>query len=214
MAERNSLVPENLERTEAILLGSLLLHPEMGSTVLSMLRPEDFSAQRHRLIYEAVLTAIDASEPDAVNAIVELLTERELQDLGGVPFLTTLKQQADGAEVIIEDQAHRLRRGSLLRQFNEAQERVRNYNALDDNFGQVANDLEQALSAARQLGFQNEVPLPEAMPLKDALNEYLAGLQVVTAVQNGLTGVPTGFADLDAVTGGMQRSDLVVCICQ
>lgn len=58
------LTPEDIKRTEAVLLGSLLLHPERGAIVQAIVKPEDFVEDPHRLIYEALQTILGTSALD------------------------------------------------------------------------------------------------------------------------------------------------------
>src|SRR5258708_13157615 len=93
MAAHKPIAGENIERTEALLLGSMLLYPERVTTIRAMLQPEDFSEDRHRLIYETLLTVMGTSERDIVQAMSILLTQAELERIGGVPYLSLLNHQ-------------------------------------------------------------------------------------------------------------------------
>src|SRR6266699_5383798 len=107
--------PEDIKRAEAVLLGSLLLHPEEGTPVQAVLQPEDFSEVRHRLIYEALQTVLGSTELDMIHAVRILLSDHELEHMGGEVYLTTLKQQAESATIPIADQAYLLKQASLYR---------------------------------------------------------------------------------------------------
>ncbi len=151
MTEAVSMDPQERRRAETVLLGSLFLHPEAAVTLGDHLRPEDFSEEPHRLIYEALATMLDSPELVTVDNLSMLLTADELAEVGGVPYLAFLRQQGESATMLIEDQVKLLKQAAL-----------------------------QAL-----------------------LDQATGALPV-------LTGIPTGFADLDTITGGLQRSDLVI----
>lgn len=151
MTEPVPMDPQERRRAEEVLLGSLFLHPEAGVALRDQLRPEDFSEEPHRLIYEALATVLDFPELVTVDAIGTLLTPEELAAVGGVPYLAFLCQQAESTTIPIEDQVQLLKQAAL-----------------------------------------------------QALLDQAAG------VLPALTGLSTGFADLDAVIGGLQQSDLVI----
>ncbi len=151
MTESVPMNQQERRHAEAILLGSLFLHPEEGVALRYQLGPEDFSEEPHRQIYEALTTVLDSPELVTVAAISSLLTPDELAGMGGVAYLAFLYQLAESAAMSIEDQVQLLKRATL-------------HGPLDRATG--------------------------ALPV--------------------LTGIPTGFADLDTVTGGLQRSDLVI----
>ncbi len=211
MAARNPIPSEDAEHTEAVFLGSLLLHPQAAGIVQLLVQSEDFTTNRHRLIYETILIAVDASGVDALNEVIALLTERELEDIGGLSSLMMLKKRAEGVQMSIEEQACLLKKGALRRRSIQARERICSSVGLDDDLSQIIRDLEQALSFARQLRLPDRTLLQKIVPLREVLGDYLDKLNEVTAQQGDLlTGVPTGFVDLDAITGGLQRSDLII----
>lgn len=83
---------EERQRAEAILLGSLFLHPDAGTAIRDVLQVEDFCENRHRQIYEALMTVLETPELVTIDAVSTLLTEDELERMGGVLYLTSLQQ--------------------------------------------------------------------------------------------------------------------------
>jgi replicative DNA helicase len=212
MAAHYPMTPEDREHSEAVLLGSLLLYPEGGATVRAVLQPEDFSEERHRLIYEALQTVLGTSVPDTMRAIGILLTEHELENMGGEVYLIMLKQQAESITISIEDQAHLLKQASLHRLLNQVGEELRTRTVQYDSDGltRVIGDLEQALRIAQQLLSPKHASFPQLNPLQADLDDYIADIDTRLKQQTTQTGIPTGFADLDMLTGGLQRSDLII----
>src|SRR3989442_1136836 len=115
MAAYYPMTPENMQHAEAVLLGSLFLHPDTALAISDMVQLEDFSEERHRLIYEALLTALGTHERVTVDAVSVLLMEHELEALGGVAYLNALKQQAENTSMPIEEQAHLLKEATFHR---------------------------------------------------------------------------------------------------
>src|SRR6266700_111401 len=203
---------EDIKRAEADLLGSLLLHPAEGTAIQAVLQPEDFSEERHRLIYEALLTVLGTSELDMVHAVRILLSDHELERIGGEVYLTTLKQQAESTMIPINDQAYLLKQASLHHQLIQVGEALhtRTLHYDGEDLLQVIGDLEHAIHVAQQLLSPKHAFSPRMLPLQADLDDYLSELDTRLKQHTALTGLPTGFADLDTITGGLQRSDLII----
>jgi replicative DNA helicase len=92
MAAPYPMTPEAIKQAEAVLLGSLLLYPEQGTLVYSLLKPEDFTEDRHRLIYEALQAIPGTSTLDGIHAVKILLSDHEQEQIGGEAYLMMLKQ--------------------------------------------------------------------------------------------------------------------------
>jgi replicative DNA helicase len=212
IATHDPATTEDIERAEALLLGSIFLHPKKVITVQAMLQPEDFSQNRHRLIYETLLTVNGTSELDLVRAVSILLTPDELERIGGVPYLSLLKQQAESTAMHVEEQAYQLKQAILNRLLSKAKETLHSHIAQNDgdDLNQAIGDLERALSITQQLfSPKYELP-PSTSPFQVDLDGYLSDLETRRKKHMAFTGIPTGFADLDTITGGLQRGDLIV----
>ena len=203
---------EDIKRAEADLLGSLLLHPAEGTAIQAVLQPEDFSEERHRLIYEALQTVLGSTELDMVHAVRILLSDHELERIGGEVYLTTLKQQAESTMIPINDQAYLLKQASLHHQLIQVGEALhtRTLHYDGEDLLQVIGDLEHAIHVAQQLLSPKHAFSPRMLPLQADLDDYLSELDTRLKQHTALTGLPTGFADLDTITGGLQRSDLII----
>jgi replicative DNA helicase len=204
--------PEEIKRAEAELLGNLLLHPTEGTPTQTVLQPEDFTEDRHRLIYEALQTVLGTSELDTIHAVKILLSDHELEHMGGETYLTMLKQQAESTTMSIEDQAYLLKQASFHRLLIQVGEALHTQTQRYDGDGllQIIGELEQALRAAQQLLAPQKAFPSRTTPLQADLEGYLTDLDTRLKQHTAFTGIPTGFADLDTITGGLQRSDLII----
>lgn len=205
---------EDRERAEALLLGSLLLDPAKGASVQTLLQPQDFTENHHRLIYETLLTVFTmplTSELDAVQAMGILLTPEELERMGNTSYLMTLKQQAKSTTVPLEDQAYLLKQATLYCLLVEMKEVLQRRNVQDDDaLKHLMSDLEQASTMAQQLfSAQNHVPLI-ASAFQSDLDVYISDLDTRRRQNRTPSGIPTGFIDVDRLTGGLQQSDLIL----
>ena len=211
-ARHDPVSTEDLERTEVLLLGGMFLHPERVTTVQTMLQPEDFAQERHRLIYEALLTMSDTAELDMVQAMSILLTQDELERVGGIPYLSILKQQAESTAMRIGEQIYQLKQAKLSHLLSQARETLHASTKHNDgvDLKHVIDDLDRAISITRQLSSPKyELPLSTSL-LQVDLDDYMSDLNTRQEQHITLTGIPTGFVDLDTITGGLQRADLIV----
>jgi len=204
--------PEDIKHAEAALLGSLLLYPEQGTIVHTLLKPEDFSEDHHRLIYEALQAIPGSSALDSIHAVRILLSDHELEQIGGEAYLMMLKQQAESMTMSIEDQVSLLKQALLHRLLMQIGEglHTRTMNYDNDELRQLIGMLEQMMFVTKQLLSSMQTPLPHVNPLQTDLETYLADLDTRRKQHMTISGLPTGFADLDTITGGLQRSDLII----
>jgi replicative DNA helicase len=204
--------PEDIKHVESVLLGSFLLYPEQEALVHTLLKPEDFTEDRHRLIYEALQTLPGTSALDSIHAVKILLSDQELEQIGGETYLMMLKQQAESTTMYVKDQVSLLKQASLHRMLVKVGEafhtRTTHYDSGD--LLQLLDKLEQAMSIAQQLLAPVQTPQQHVNPLQTDLETYLADLDTRRKQHMTMSELPTGFADLDMVTGGLQRSDLII----
>jgi len=211
IAAHDPVTTEEIERAEALLIGTMFLHPETVTTVQAMLQPEDFSRDRHRLIYEALLIVTDTTELDIVQAMGILLTQGELERIGGLSYLSLLKQQAESTVMHVEEQAYQLKQAILKRLLSQVKEILHPPMAQNDNdLKPVIDHLERVIDMTQQLFSLKKDLLSSRIPFHADLDDYLSNLESWRKKHMVLTGIPTGFADLDTITGGLQRADLIV----
>ena len=206
------VTPEEIKHAEAVLLGSLLLSPEQGTRIHTVLQPEDFTEDRHRLIYEALQAIPGSHALESIHAVKILLSDRELEQIGGEAYFLMLKQQAESTTISIEDQAYLLKQSSFHRMLMHVGEALHTHPMYydSDDLLQLLGKLEQAMSVAKQLLSPMKSPFPPVNPLQTDLESYLADLDTRRKQHTRLSGLTTGFADLDTITGGLQRSDLII----
>ncbi|HUX85827.1 MAG TPA: replicative DNA helicase [Chloroflexota bacterium] len=203
LAERT--VPANIEAERAV-LGSLLIDSEAIGEIASFLKPEDFYRERHRVIYSARNDLYDRREPgDLVTLVDELRRRGQLEAVGGVSYLTELASDVPTA-THVEYYAHIIERCALMRR-------------LIDAAGQIAtigyenpSDVDDALDRAEQALFQisQRRVSQDFTALREALREYFDTIEYLHQHRGEVVGVPTGFHDLDQLTGGLHASDLLI----
>ena len=201
----DTLPPQNVEAEESI-LGGILLDPQGMGRVAEILAPEAFYLQAHQQIYRAALRLYHQNQPTDLISVTNWLQDRgELEQAGGSAKLAQLVDRTvsavniDGYGALVQDKYLRRR---LISAGNEiAALGYDTAQALES----VLDRAEQKLFALTQARSQQGL-VPIAEPLAQTF-ENIENRQVA----NKLPGIDCGFYDLDAMTSGLQRSDLIVC---
>jgi len=198
-------VPSNVEAEEAV-LGALLIDVEAVSRVAPFLKPADFYRERNAAIYAARLDLHERREPgDFVTLCDELARRGQLEEVGGPAYLTSLINAVPTA-VHVEHYAHIVERCAIMRRLIEAAGRIAAIGY------ENPSDVDTALDAAEQALFavsQRRVS-QDFTSLRDALRDYFDQIDYLHQHKGEIVGVPTGFHDLDQLTGGLHPSDLVI----
>jgi replicative DNA helicase len=203
-------VPPHNEEAEASVLGAILLTEQALDGVLLEvgLRPEDFYRPRHQLIFRAMIRLKEKAEPDAVDALTvseDLRRAGELDKAGGEAFLHSLPTvvPAVGAVLdyaqIVKD--HAILR-SLLTATRDIQEEVLAHR------GEPRELIERAEAVLFRIGHDGGTA--EMKSIEAILHEEIDRLEELSRKDVGLTGTPSGFSDLDQLTGGFQPGNLIV----
>jgi replicative DNA helicase len=199
-------VPPQAIDVEAQVLGAMLLEREAIAKVIEVLDEDAFHADYHRRIFQAMLVMFDRSEPvDIVTLSEELRRRGDLDRVGGEGYLVELTTRVTSA-ANVEFHARIVLEKSLMRSLITAGSSIagRAYSPTEDAF-----DL---LDEAEQTVFRiSEKRLKKSFTsMHKAVHDTLEMLESIHGKHGGVTGVPTGFRDLDTLTGGWQNSDLVI----
>ncbi len=198
------LLPQNIE-AESGVLGSIIIDPEAIVQVADFLNAEDFYRDAHRTIYDVIIQLYEQQQPaDFITICDELEGRGKLEDVGGPSYVTSLINQVPTSGNA-EYYGRIVERTAILRRLIHAA-------------GEIAatayqeSDADVALEKAEQLIFNISQRHAHAdfSPLRDILSEYMSKLDQLHERRGSIVGVPTGFADLDRLTGGLQRSDLII----
>jgi len=198
------LLPQNIE-AECGVLGSIIIDPEAIVQVSDFLRADDFYRDVHHTIYEVILQLYEEHEPaDFITICDELERRNKLEEVGGASYITSLINQVPTSGNV-EFYARIVERAAILRRLIHAA-------------GQIAaiayeeGDADIALDKAEQLIFNisQRHARSDFAHMRDVLAEYMNKLDQLHERRGTIVGVPTGFTDLDRITGGLQKSDLIV----
>ncbi len=209
------IVPRNddFERTpphdvaaEQCVLGGMLLSKDAISDVIEVIRPGDHYRPAHQLIHEAILDLYSRGEPaDAIMVANELTRRAEIARVGGAPYLHTLISSVPTA-ANAGYYARIVRERAILRRLVEAGTRIVQFGYAGEAEADELVDRAQAevYAVTERRTSEDYHSLSEIMP--GALDE----IEAIGSHNGMLTGVPTGFADLDALTNGLHPSQMVV----
>ncbi len=195
-------------QSERATLGAILLERDAIIAVASWLLPAHFYLEKHDIIYAAMLGCYNRREPPDLATIAAELRRREKLDLiGGSTYLGELITEVPTA-VHIEYYAKTVERTALLRQLIEAGGRIAaiGYNeadaeSLEDVLGLAEAELRRVSQQRRDQGY---------VAIGQVVNEVFTRIESIQQRRDEVIGVPTGYPDLDALTGGFQPSDLII----
>jgi replicative DNA helicase len=199
-------MPPHDVAAEQCVLGGMLLSKDAISDVIEVIRPTDHYRPAHQLVHEAILDLYARGEPaDPITVSNELSRRGELTRIGGAPYLHTLIASVPTA-ANAGYYARIVRERAILRRLVEAGTRIVQFGYAGDGDADELVDRAQAevyAVADRRTG-EDYHALSEIMPA--ALEE----IEAIGAHGGGLSGVPTGFSDLDALTNGLHSGQMVV----
>ncbi|MEO8973504.1 MAG: replicative DNA helicase [Ktedonobacteraceae bacterium] len=198
------LLPQNIEAERGV-LGSIIIDPEAIVQVADFLTAEDFYRDAHRTIYEVIVQLYEQREAaDFITICDELERRNKLEDVGGASYITSLINQVPTSGNV-EYYGRIVERTAILRRLIHAAGEIAAI-----AYDEVDADL--ALEKAEQLIFSigQRHAHSDFSLLGDLLDEYRIKLDLLHERRGTIVGVPTGFTDLDRLTGGLQKSDLII----
>ena len=199
-------VPPNDEFAEQCVLGAMLLSTDAVSDVVEMLRGDDFYRPAHALVFDVIVSLYGKGQPaDAVVVAAELMRTGELQRTGGAAYLHTLTACVPTA-ANASYYAGIVRERSLFRGLASAGTRIAQMGYLGQG------DVDEAVDRAQAEVFRvsEDRNGDDYVPVADLLEATLTEIEAVSRHGTDLTGVPTGFTDLDSLTHGLHPGQLVL----
>ena len=199
------LPPQNIEAEESV-LGGVLLENGALDRALELVEPEDFYREAHRKIMRAMLSLHERNEPvDLVTLSDELRRRGDLQDVGGSPYLVELAEKVPTAANVAH-YARIVRERAILRGL------ITTSTEIATQAYEARKDVDSFLDEAehRIFALSERKVRRSFYRLKDLVFESFHTIERMYDQRELVTGVPTGFHDLDAMTSGLQRGDLVI----
>lgn len=198
--------PQSLEAEQAV-LGAVLKNTEAANRVVDILRdPLDFYAPRHQMIYQAVLDLFESNEPIDITTVLGLLQQRgQLDKIGGRVFLVELVEAVASTANVAQHAKIVMERGLLRRLIATSNDIVTNCYSQEQPVEELLDKAEQEIfrlseSRLRQ-GF---------MAVRPLITSTMKSIEDMQLSDGGLTGLKTGFHELDELTLGLHKGDLIV----
>jgi len=199
------LPPHSLEAEQSV-LGAILIDREAIIEIAEFLRPEDFYRQAHGQVYRAMLELFERREPIDLVTVAETLERSEdLESIGGRAYLSTLSNQTPTAVHAVQ-YARIVERKAVLRNLIGAAGKIAGIGYEDPS------EIQEAIDRAESELFQvsNRRITAGFSQLRELLHAAYDRLDYLHAHRGELSGISSGFMDLDQLTTGFQRSDLIV----
>ena len=198
------LPPQNLE-AEMSVLGGVLLENEALNRALEVLRPEDFYREAHRKIFTSLIILSDRNEPTDLVTLTAVLKEQGAhEEVGGSSYLSTLVDFVPTA-ANISYYCKLVKEKAISRELIKVATEIasRGYEG-----GEVEASLDWAESEIFKIA--NMKSRPSYFSTKDIVKDTIKTIEKLYDRKEQITGVPTGFSDLDNMTSGLQSGDLVI----
>ena len=197
--------PHNMEAEQAI-LGAIFLEQDALVTATEIVTARDFYRPAHQRIYQVMVELGERGEPvDIVTVTAELGNRKHLEDVGGVTYLTDLANAVPTA-ANIEYYCRIIEQKAVLRQLIRTATKIvtDGYNQSEE-LGDLISDAEKNIMQISQKrtkgGFQH---------IKNVLMDAYERIESLSTSKGEITGLATGYPDLDKMTSGLQKSDLII----
>ena len=199
-------VPPQAIPLEEAVLGAIMLDKDALSIVLDILQSGSFYLESHQMIYKAMLRLFERSHPiDMLTVTEELRKSGELQAAGGPSFIVSLTEKV-ASSANIEYHARIISQKYIQRELIRVSNKI-----IRDSFEDTSDVFELLDSAEQGLFSIAEQNMNRSYESMGALaSKALKQLEELKGREDGLTGVPTGFTDIDRLTSGWQPSDLII----
>ena len=202
-------VPPHSIEGESSVLGGLLLDNQAWDRVSDLINDSDFYRYEHRLTYAAIATLVNSSKPaDVVTVYEHLQNLGKAEEAGGLAYLNSLAQYVPSA-ANIRRYAEIVRERAILRKLVAASDEIATA-AFNPEGRAVAKILDEAEQKIFKIGEEGSRMKEGFQGMDTLVVELLDRVQEMADNPNDITGVPTGFVDLDRMTTGLQAGDLVV----
>lgn len=197
--------PHSIEAEQSV-LGSMLMDKESIIVVLEVLKPDDFYKEAHREIFESIYNLFDKEEPvDLITLTEELKKRGTLEAIGGIPYINSL---SEGVPITanVKYYADIVEEKSTLRKLIKSSEEIINMSfASDTEVPQVLELAEKNIYDISQNRYQEGFA-----PIRSVLSETFDKIEELYENKKPITGLTSGFLDLDRKLSGFHKSDLIL----
>ncbi|MGE7842835.1 replicative DNA helicase [Lysinibacillus sp. NPDC093712] len=199
-------VPPHNREAEQSVIGAIFLEPQALITASEILLADDFYQNAHKKIFETMLRLSDQGKAiDVVTVTEELSAKKEIEDVGGLSYLLELANAVPTAANVAH-YAKIVEEKALLRRLIRVATKI-----VEDGYTRE-DEVEALLGEAekKMMEVANRKNAGDFKHVKDVLVETFDNIEQLQSRKGDVTGIPTGFRDLDHITAGFQRNDLII----
>ncbi len=203
--EALKIPPQNIEAEQSV-LGGVLIEPDALSRVLEIMRGPDFYREAHQKIFTAMVDMYQKGTPvDLITLSEHLLSRNQMEAVGGAAYLASLADAIPSA-VNIEVYARIVRDKATLRRLISLSAEIASKSY------RFSGDVEDILDQAEKSIFEisEDKITPHVYPLSEVIKDSFRTIEELYDRKERVSGVPTGFINLDQYTSGLQPSDLII----
>jgi replicative DNA helicase len=203
--EVGKIPPHDIEAEQAV-LGSMLTDKDAVIAAIEVLKPEDFYREDNKAIYEAILNLYSKPEPiDIITVKAELIENGKFDSIGGLEYLAVLPDKVP-TTANVEQYIRIVEEKSILRNLIKTSNEI-----ITLGYGET-EEVDRIMDMAEKKIFDISQRKNQKgyVAIKDVLIDTFAEIEKLYNQKGYITGVPTGFIDLDQVTSGLHKSDLIL----
>ena len=202
-------IPPHSQEAESSVLGGLLLDNNSWDKVGDLLVEADFYRYEHRLVFASITSLVNANRPaDVITVFEQMQSQGKAEEVGGLAYLNSLAQYVPSS-ANIRRYAEIVRERSILRKLVSVSDEIAT-SALNTNGRPVTIILDEAEQKIFSIGEEGSRMRQGFQSMDKLVVQLLDRVEEMSQNPNDITGVPTGFFDLDRMTSGMQAGDLIV----
>ena len=201
-------IPPHSQEAESSVLGGLLLDNNSWDKVADLLVEADFYRYEHRLVFASITSLVNTNRPaDVITVFEQMQSQGKAEEIGGLAYLNSLAQYVPSS-ANIRRYAEIVRERSILRKLVSVSDEIAT-SALNTNGRPVTNILDEAEQKIFSIGEEGSRMRQGFQSMDKLVVQLLDRVEEMSQNPNDITGVPTGFFDLDRLTSGMQAGDLI-----
>jgi len=202
-------IPPHSQEAESSVLGGLLLDNNSWDKVGDLLVEADFYRYEHRLVFASITSLVNTNRPaDVITVFEQMQSQGKAEEIGGLAYLNSLAQYVPSS-ANIRRYAEIVRERSILRKLVSVSDEIAT-SALNTNGRPVTHILDEAEQKIFSIGEEGSRMRQGFQSMDKLVVQLLDRVEEMSQNPNDITGVPTGFFDLDRMTSGMQAGDLIV----
>ena len=199
-------LPPQAPELESSVLGALMIEKDAYMTVADLLRPESFYKDQNRMVFEAIRTLASQDQPIDVLSVAEKMKNLgTLTQAGGVSYLSDLTRR-------VASTAHLRYHAQIVAQKSTARDLIAMASQLEESAYDETQDIEEVMQQAEAGIFEisQRAQKRDVTHIDPVIEEAFERMRKASKNEGNISGVPSGFHDLDKLTSGWQKSDLVI----